>query len=229
MIVVDPTQELETLLTERWSCRAFEAAAVPHEVIERVLSVAQRAPSWCNTQPWQVIVTTGDATERFRSALSGYAAGQHGASTPDFPMPERYEGIYRERRRECGWQLYEAVGVARGDRESSGRQEFKNFELFGAPHVAVITTDAGHGVYGAVDTGLYVLAFLLAAQSLGLAAIPQAALALHGQFVHEHFSIPDDRKVLLGISFGYPDRTHPANRYRTNRAELAEVVRWVSS
>ena len=234
----DPAQVLEQLLVERWSCRAFEPQTVPRPTIERVLSIAQRAASWCNTQPWQVIVTTGEGTERFRAALcihaekvrSSFSADGIGAgSEPDFPMPERYEGVYRERRRECGWQLYNAVGIARGDREASARQALKNFELFGAPHTAIITTDAGQGLYGAVDTGLYVGAFLLAAQSLGLGAIPQAALARYGPFIRKYFSIPDDRKVLLGISFGYPDRQHPANAYRTSRADISEVVQWVSS
>ncbi len=128
---------------------------------------------------------------------------------PDFPMPERYSGVYLERRRASGWQLYEAVGIARGDRESPARQMLKNFELFGAPHTAIITTDAEQGVYGAVDSGLYVGTFLLAAQSLGLGAVPQAALATYAPLVREHFSIPKDRLVLLGISFGYPDLSHP--------------------
>jgi hypothetical protein len=69
--------------------------------------------------------------------------------------------------------------VQRGDR---ARQSFENFRLFGAPHVAIITTDAEQGVYGAVDTGLYVNTFLLAATSLGIASIPQAALASHSPF-----------------------------------------------
>lgn len=234
----DPSQVLEQLLVERWSCRAFQPRAVPRPAIEHMLGIAQRAASWCNSQPWQVIVTAGEGTERFRAVLraraekvrSSFSADGIGAgSEPDFPMPERYEGVYRERRRACGWQLYNAVGIARGDREASAHQAMKNFDLFGAPHAAIITTDAGRGVYSAVDTGLYVGAFLLAAQSLGLGAIPQAALARYGPFVREYFSIPDDRKMLLGISFGYPDRQHPAYSYRTSRADISEVVRWVSS
>lgn len=219
---------LERVLTERWSCRAFQSREVPRAVIERVLSIAQRSPSWCNTQPWSVIVTSGEETKRFRAALRTYAEAHPAESTPDFPMPERYEGVYRERRRECGWQLYEAVGVERGERAGSRVQTLKNFDLFGAPHAAIITTDANQGVYAAVDSGLYVLAFVLAAQTLGLGAIPQAALAHHGRFVHEHFAIPADRNVLLGISFGYPDHAHPANGFRTRRADIADVVQWRS-
>jgi nitroreductase len=226
-VISDRSVALEELLTERWSCRAFEQREVPRPQIERLLSLAQRSASWCNTQPWQVYITSGSGTERFRAALARYARQAGADLTPDFDRPPTYEGIYRERRRESGWQLYEAVGVSRGDREASAQQSFKNYELFGAPHAAVVTTDARQGVYGAVDAGLYVGTFLLAAHSLGIATIPQAALAMHSAFLRQYFSIPNDRKVLLGISFGYPDLEHPANGYRTSRATLDEVVNWV--
>lgn len=35
-----------------------------------------------------------------------------------------------------------------------------------------------------------------------------------------HFGLPDDRRVVLAISFGYADDDHPANIYRTPRAPL---------
>lgn len=215
---------LERLLSTRWSCRAYMDSQVPRPTIERLLSMAQRTPSWCNTQPWQVIVTTGEATDRFRGALMDWA--QHNPQKFDFDPPAEYRAAYRERRRASGWQLYEAVGIPRGDRTASARQAFENFRLFGAPHVAIVTTDSVHDIYGAVDSGLYVGNFLLAARSLGLAAIPQAALAGHSMLIRRHFHIPDDRRILLGISFGYADTSHPANSYRTTRAPLDEVVTW---
>jgi nitroreductase len=221
---------LEDLLTARHSCRAFLDDPVHRATIERLLQLAQRSASWSNLQPWEVIVTSGEGTERFRRALREHAQERAGAPMDsDFPRPNRYEGVYLERRRECGWRLYNAVGVARGDRAASARQAMRNFDLFGAPHAAIITTAASQGVYGALDCGVYVGNFLLAAQSLGLAAVAQAALARYGSFVRGHFSIPDDRKVLLGISFGYPDAGHPANSYRTSRADLSGVVRWADA
>lgn len=223
----DAATALDELLRSRWSCRAYLPDAVPRADIERILRTAQRSASWCNTQPWSTIVTSGTGTERFRAALAEHASSAGGAIAPDFDHPLPYEGVYRERRRESGWQLYDAVGVKRGDREASAHQSFQNFRLFGAPHVAIITTDARQGVYGAVDAGLYVGTFLLAAQSIGVATIPQAAIATFSPFLHDYFGIPSDRKVLLGISFGYPDREHPANSYRTSRADLDEVVTWI--
>jgi nitroreductase len=93
--------------------------------------------------------------------------------------------------------------------------------------VAIITTDEALGTYGAVDCGAYVSTFLLAAQSLGVASIPQAALASHSKFVRDYFAIGEDRLVVCGISFGYEDRSHKANGFRTDRASLGEAVRWV--
>ncbi len=218
-------ETLERLLSTRHSCRGFLPNPVADDVIARILAIAQRTPSWCYAQPWQVIITKGAATERFRAALGAYVTKNPVA--PDIAFPREYRGIYLERRRACGFQLYDAVGVARGDRAASAKQGFENYKLFGAPHAAIITTDAALGTYGAVDCGAYVNNFLLAAQSLGVASIPQAALASHSKFVREHFRLGDDRLIVCGISFGYEDHTHKANNFRTSRASLDEVVTWV--
>jgi nitroreductase len=206
-------------LLQRRSCRAFLPDDLPRATIERLLTLAQRTPSWCNTQPWQVTVTRGEGTQRLKEAM--VAAGDE---EPDLPFPTSYDGPYRERRREAAKRLYEAVGVTWGDREASARQTALNFELFGAPHLAVVTTDAGLGNYGAIDCGLYVQTFLLAAESLGLGTIPQAAIALRSATVRRILGLNPDRLVVCRISFGYPDTAHPATEVRTDRAELADVV-----
>ena len=220
----DDAEVLERLLRERHSCRGFLPDPVEDVVIERILVICQRTPSWCNAQPWRVIVTRGEETERFRHALVDYV--RHNPPAPDIPYPSEYRGVYLDRRRECAFQLFAAVGVARGDREASASQSFENYRLFGAPHLAIITSDVGLGAYGAVDCGAYVNNFLVACQSLGVASIPQAALAAHSQFIHAHFGLGEDRRVVCGISFGYEDRAHRANGFRTTRASLDEVVTW---
>lgn len=216
-------QVLERLLTDRWSCRGFTDEPVPRDVIERLLTIAQRTPSWCNTQPWQLVITSGEETTKLRDAFleSFDWAGS------DFEFPVSYNGVYRERRRESGWQLYEAVGVQKGDREASALQMLRNFEFFGAPHVAILTTDADLGVYGAIDCGLYVDSFLLAAQALGLGACAQAALAAGSPFLRDYFDLDDSRRVVCGISFGYADPDHPTATYRTSRVGLEDVVTFV--
>ena len=116
-----------------------------------------------------------------------------------------------------------------GDREASARQAQLNFGFFGAPHVALITTEAVLGTYGVLDCGAYVSNFILAARSRGVASIAQAAIASRAKFLHRWFEIPEDRHVVSGISFGYEDPAHPANRFRTSRAKTEEACRWMEA
>jgi len=219
----DEADRLDALLRARYSCRAFLPEPVPEPVISRILEMAQRAASWCNSQPWHTIVTSGEATERFRKAMYEHAAGG-GEGSSDLPQPREYRGVYLDRRRESGFQLYNTLGIPRGDRAAYQRQAMENFRLFGAPHVAIITTDEALDVYGAVDCGGFVSTFLLAAQAMGVATVAQAALARYAPFVRRHFEIPEDRLLVCGISFGYADHDHLVNSYRTSRAPLAEAV-----
>jgi nitroreductase len=115
-----------------------------------------------------------------------------------------------------------------GPREGAKKPSMptQNFTFFGAPHVAIVTTERDLGVYGAVDCGVYLGALRLAAQSFGVAAIPQAALAAVAPVLREELGLPEHRQVLFGVSFGYADDAHPANRCRTTRASLDDVVTW---
>jgi nitroreductase len=224
----DQAHTLDTLLAQRHSCRSFLPKPVERETIESILRTAQKAASWCNSQAWQVSITSGEATERLRNKLvDAQRSGERGGS--DFPFPSEYTGVYLQRRRECGFQLYAAVGVERGDREGYARQTLENFRLFGAPHVAVLTSDPGLGVYGAVDVGGYVQVLLLAMQAHGVAAIAQAALANYAELVKRELEIPRERLMVCAVSFGYEDTAHPANSYRTSRAELGQVARFLNA
>ena len=219
-------ETLTTLLHTRYSCRAFLPQPLPRTTIESILAAAQRTASWCNAQPWQLHIASGATLERLRAALQAHLA-EGGAAQPELPWPREYRGVYQERRRECGWGLYEALGIAKGDREASARQASQNFSMFGAPHVAIVSSDEALGTYGAVDCGAYVANFLLAAHSLGVGSIAQAALASYPGVLRELLGIAADRTIVCGISFGWADPDHPANHFRTTRADAGSSVVWL--
>ncbi|CAM5739817.1 nitroreductase [Mycolicibacterium aubagnense] len=224
----DAAETLEHLLAVRVSYRAFTPNPVPHSTIEMILRTAQLTASWCNSQPWQVAVTSGAGTARLRDAL-GAAVDSGQVETPDIAFPREYRGVYQDRRRESGYQLYTALGIERGDRRRQRQQTQQNFAFFGAPHVAIIHTDEALGPYGAVDCGGYVNSFLLAATAHGVGSVAQAALAMYPSVLRRELGLGEDRTVVCGISFGYPDLDHPTNRYRTTRAPLDQVVEWITT
>src|SRR6266702_246341 len=125
---------LEELLNERYSVRAFLPQQVDRNTIEHVLTTAQRTASWCNSQPWQVIIASGEAKERFRQLIYKEASGGLGDDY-DFTPPREYLGAYLERRRESGFQLYNTLGIARGDRSAYARQALENYNFFAARHL----------------------------------------------------------------------------------------------
>lgn len=220
--VTDAAEVLRGLLRGRYSCRAYRSERVPRETIQAILEMARLTASWANTQPWHVVITSGAATDRFRAALVQYAAAH--PQSPDISFPRAYLAEYASRRSEAASQLYASVGAK--NRQDVAHQAAENYRLFGAPHLALLTAPETLGVYGAIDCGLWIANFMLAAQSLGVACIAQAAIAGQSPFVHEYFGIGSDRLIVCGISFGYEATAHPANGFRTSRADLSATVEW---
>lgn len=215
-------QTLNKILDGRYSCRAFHDKAVPLEDIHAIMQAAQKVPSWCNFQPWQVHLVAGDVRDTLSEKTMSAAIANQGV--PDVPFPQTATGKYKERRRTCGLQLYQAVGVARGDSEGSRQQMLENYRFFGAPQLVVITTPKELGAYGILDCGAFITALMMAAESRGIATIAQASIAEMSEIVRDTLAIPEDRDVLCAISFGYADAEHPANQFRTERAPLEEVL-----
>jgi len=218
-------QVLDRLLSSRFSCRAYLPRPLPDDLIAAIFDLARKTPSWCNTQPWQMVVTRPGSTEPFALALTQHARAAMDEDC-DFAFPPEYRGEYLQRRREAGFALHNAVGIQRGDAEGRERQSMENYRFFGAPHVAILTAPAELGPYGAIDCGGFVASFLLAAQSLGVSSIAQAALARHSTFIRNYFALAEDRRVVCGISFGFADMAHPANAFRTTRVEPEQIFRF---
>ena len=213
---------LEALLESRYSCRAFLSDSIAEQELATLFRMAQRAPSWCNVQPWQVSLVSGPILAELSEAL--LAAEYSDTPQPDLPAPAAYEGVYRKRRSETAYGLYGSLGIRREDRELRRAQARENFRFFGAPHVAVVTTEDVLGSYGVLDCGGYITTLLLAAESLGLAAVPQAAIAMYSGTVRRVLDLPQNRLIIAAVSLGYADKTHPANGFRTSRANVSDVV-----
>jgi nitroreductase len=217
------------LMATRWSCRAFRPDDVPEDVLTGVFRVAQRTASWCNTQPWQVHLLGGEATQWFAKELTEHVIANPAPEeqSPDYPLPGRDQGEYLERRRAAGYALYASLGIDKSDVAGRAAAMLDNYSFFGAPHVAVITSDRSQGTYGAVDCGAYVANLMNAAHDVGLAAIAQGAIGVYAGRVRELLELPEDRVVVCGVAIGFADEEHPVNEFRTVRAELSGLVRQV--
>ncbi|MGE1563863.1 nitroreductase family protein [Pantoea septica] len=71
---------------------------------------------------------------------------------------------------------------------------------------------------------MYAQALLLSLTAYGLGGIPQTMRGFYAENIRKKLGIDQSMKLLFGISLGYPDREHPANQYRINKAPLGESV-----
>jgi nitroreductase len=221
-----PTEQAESLsevVSRRHSCRSFRATLVPNDQMRQIFTLAQQAPSWCNTQPWQVNFLTGEDTRAFAAELTMHAAADP-SGNPDLQFPAEYVGEFGQRRRSSGRALFEALGLARDDLDGRARQSALNYEFFGAPHVAIISVPESLDDYALVDAGGYVSTLMLIATSFGLGTIAQASIARYSPFVRGYFKMNEQQRVVCAVSFGYADETHPANTFRTDRSSIDDVV-----
>ncbi len=214
--------QLDDAISSRRSVRGFLPDAVPEEVLQRVFEKAQRAPSWCNIQPWRVFLTSGETTGKLRDAL--VAATTTEMPSPDFDWPPSYPEPYGAHRKECGKALYEAMGVARDDRAGRHAAWVRNFEAFMAPHIAIVCVDKRFGLYGALDVGCWLQTVMLLLREEGLHSCAQASLATYPRLTREILNIPDELGVLCGIAIGKEDESVPANATRTVRSPVEDNI-----
>ena len=216
---------VEALLARRSSARGFRSEPIPRDEMRALLAAAQRAPSWCNIQPWRVTVTAPPVTGELANELERAATG--GPAAPEIPFPEEYPEPYRAHRRACGHALYRAMGVARDDRDGRTRAWLRNYRFFDAPHVAVVCQDRRLGPYASVDVGVWLGVLLTVAEERGIGACPMASIAAYPAPLRAALDIPDHEVVLFGVALGYRDDEVAANACRTDREPLEANVRFM--
>ena len=223
----NPSEVVSGLLASRQSVRGFLPEPLPQATIDKLFSMAQQAPSWCNIQSWRVSVTSPPQTKELSEVL--VAAAKSRLPQPDIDFPLIYPEPYNQHRRKCGGALYGAMNVARDDK--SGRYDawLRNYELFDAPHVAIVSRDKRLGEYATLDVGVWLGMFLVAAESLGVDACAMASVAAYPDLLREQLVIPDDELILFGIAFGPRDPSVPANSARTSRDDISANVRMTTA
>ena len=61
--------EVKDAIRKRKSIRGFLAKPISKKIINSILSRAGQAPSWGNTQPWEVLVVSGETVKKLGEAF----------------------------------------------------------------------------------------------------------------------------------------------------------------
>ncbi len=221
--------DFETLVRERRSIRGYKPDPVPRAVIQEIIDIAKGAPSSMNTQPWYFHVITGEPLERIRQ---GNTERMLAGAEVQREIPVRrdgYQGIHRKRQIEVAVQLFEAMGIARDDKEMRQDWVMRGFRQFDAPVSIVMTYDKSlepatisHFDLGAVTYGL-----VLAAWTRGLGTVINGQGIMQSAVVREHARIPDSQVIMTCIAMGYPNDEFAANDVKSRRTSNDDIVTFV--
>jgi nitroreductase len=217
--------DVSKAVAKRISTRGFLPDALPLDEVKAWLTAAQRAPSGGNTQPWRVIVVTGDARDEvIHLAQSKLAEDPRGEATDRPIYPPNLREPHEARRRRVGEMLYEALEIPREDRAGRLRWFSNNFRFFGAPMAVFIVIDErmGHGQWG--HAGMYLQTLCLLAEERGWGTCMQECWGILRPTLKEHFGLGPTEMIWCGVAVGKPDPDEKANRLYAERAPLEEIA-----
>jgi nitroreductase len=213
------------VIPARRSIRAFRDEAIARDRLVQLFAAAQAAPSWCNVQPWRVVVTEPPRTRALSDAMIAAARSQ--LPHAEVPFPLDYPPPYREHRVACGVALYRAMGIARDDKASRYDAWLRNYAFFDAPHVAIVACDRRLGPYAYVDVGVWLGYVLAEAAALGIDTCAMASVAAYPEPLRALLPIAETDTILFGLALGFSDDAAPANACRTTREPVAANVTFV--
>ncbi len=220
--------QFDEVILGRRSIRGFKPDPIPREVILEIVSLAVRAPSSMNTQPWHLHVVTGEALARIREGnternLAGVPASR------EIRMHGPYRGVHRERQKAIAAQLFESMGIDWGDRARRQDWVLRGFRQFDAPVSVVVTFDAdlADNDVAIFDCGGLVNCLVNAAWSRGIGAVINGQGIMQSPVVREHARIPDDQVIMSCVAMGYADDGFPANQVISTRRPVHDVVSFV--
>lgn len=220
--------DIEKAVKERRSIRMFKPEEVPQEIIREILDKARWAPSWGNTQPWELYVVTGETLERFKKANRQKCMDGEIHSS-EIPMPEVWPEILKKRYIGVGKSVLTSLSIAREDIDARNEYYGDMFNLFGAPCMILACLGKSLNIeYAMLDVGLIMQTICLLCHEKGLGTCMLAASVRYPGLLREMLPIPEDRVVVIGAAIGYPDRESQVNNFKRKRADLDEIVTWVS-
>ena len=225
-----PVLDVEAAITSRHSIRAFLPTPVPRELLERVFSVAARAPSGTNTQPWKVYVLTGAAKQALSQRIvAAYDDPEERAThTEEYAYyPIEWKSPFIDRRRKIGWDLYGLLGIAKTDKTRMHLQHSRNYEFFGAPVGLMFTIDRILRQGSWLDFGMFLQSLMVAARGLGLDTCPQAAFTPFHRIIMPAIGAPANEQLVCGMSLGYRDPDAIENTLLTEREPVTNFVKFI--
>lgn len=215
--------EIKTAIMNRHSIRGYSSRPVSKEVLKEVLTLAGRAVSSVNCQPWEFAVITGEVLQRVSSEIvECFEQGEPADLSPWFG-----EGIYRSRRQEIGKQLFAAMEISRDNLEKRRWWTARGYRFFDAPVAILLMMDKSADEASCrLDMGCVIQNICLAAMEFGLGTCVEYQGVSYLEPLRRNLTCAQGKRFVCAIAVGYPDEDFPANHVVSKRVSVDDITSW---
>lgn len=219
-------ESVSSAILRRRSVRDFLARPIDRRHLETALSLAARAPSGGNLQPWKITVVAGADLQAFRAEVAvALVDNPLGGNTEYDVYPKSLPDLYRDRTRQIGEAMYALLGIDRSDREGRRAWFARNFDFFGAPVGLFCHVHRAMGPPQWADLGMYLQTLMLALQEQGIDTCAQEAWAAMHPTIDAFLQTDPEFMLFCGLAIGYANPSAPVNALTSPRDDLV-AWRW---
>lgn len=186
-------------MQDRHSVRHFSSKDISTETIRDIVEIAERTPSWENSQPWNVYVAKGETLAKIQAIWADKYVHKIKGS-PDLPTGHRTN--HSKRSQQSMEDFMEAVADYSGDPNLAHFLQL-NEDLFRAPVLMYLTLGKDHTGWPIYDLGAFGMALMLAAKERGIDSIPAYEIIKYPAELRPLLGVPEDEEIIMGIAFGY--------------------------
>ncbi|MGD0854304.1 MAG: nitroreductase [Dehalococcoidia bacterium] len=216
---------IEAIKTRK-SIRGFKKDPVSKETIHKILEAAIRTPSGMNTQPWEFVVAGGKDLDLIREECSRLF--NEGAFPTNDMLRQPFEGVFKKRQVDLAVELFKLMGIAREDKEARKQWMLRGFRFFDAPCQIIICADKELKYHlDMLGVGALCQTICLAALEYGLGTCIADQGIMYDQVWRKYANIPESKRLIAGISIGYPDLDFPANKLVSSREPVDSITTWL--
>jgi Nitroreductase len=212
--------ETQNAILNRHSTRYFTDKEVKLTDIKRILEMAQKAPSWVNSQPEKIYLATGDSLENIRQGYTNKTSNnQHG--NPELPVLSRKDWATQGRNNMALWSTGVSEELGSNWQNVMGDAAIK---LYNAPAVLYLTLPKDYSLWSLYDLGAFGQTLMLTATDMGISSMTAYQLIKYPDVLRNNLPISDDEIIISGIALGYRDNEADVNKITSKRQDLEKIL-----
>lgn len=213
--------EVKQAIQKRHSVRHFTDQKIDSKQLKEMIGIAQKAPSWVNSQPQKVYVAQGETLEAIRKQQQELAIT--GAKTnSDIPPMSRKRWSEQAQKNMAEWSR--GIPIVLGDNWQETLGEEAN-QLYNAPAVVYLTLPKGYTPWSLFDLGAFSQNILLVTTEQGIGSIVAYNFVKYPQILREELNISSDEEIIVGIGLGFEDEQAQVNRITSKRMDTESILK----